>query len=143
VVREIFQENSRIAPVNELNLTCIKALLAFGSDLESVEPKIYDISKHKAFVRGGISSKTLQKNSSGKVILFQFDAGQQLSEHTATVPAVMHFLDGEARVKLGTKIVNAKPGTWIHMEAGALHAIDATTRTTMLLTLFIHPSQSI
>lgn len=111
-------------------------------DSESVETNVIDLSRNKTFVRGGISSKTLQKGTSGKVVLFQFDAGQQLSEHTASVPAAMHFLEGEACVRLGSKTVDAKPGTWIHMDAGTSHAIEAVTPTTMLLTLFTsHPPE--
>lgn len=83
-----------------------------------------------------IVSRTLHHDAHSKVVLFGFAAGQELSEHTATVPAVMHFLAGEAEVSLGPDRVNAGAGTWIRMPAKLPHAIVAKTPVTMLLTMF-------
>ena len=44
----------------------------------------------------GILSRTIYDGADAKVILFGFDTGQELSEHTASRPAVMHFVRGEA-----------------------------------------------
>lgn len=84
---------------------------------------------------GGITSRTIHNDEALKVVLFGFDAGQELSEHTASMPAVMHFLEGEADVTLGDERTAAGPGTWIHMQAGLRHAITAKTPTIMLLSL--------
>ena len=62
-------------------------------------------------------------------------AGQELSEHTASLPAVMHFLSGEADVTLGAEKMAAAAGTWIHMPAGMPHSISAKTPVVMLLLL--------
>ncbi len=83
-----------------------------------------------------IVSRTLYSDEQSKVVLFGFAAGQELSEHTAAVPAVMHFLAGEAEVRLGGETVQATAGTWIRMPARLPHAISARTPTTMLLTMF-------
>jgi quercetin dioxygenase-like cupin family protein len=68
-------------------------------------------------------------------VLFGFAAGQELSEHTASTPAIMHFLKGEADVALGQDKVAASAGTWIHMTARLPHSLLAKTPTTMLLML--------
>ena len=68
-------------------------------------------------------------------VMFGFGAGQELSEHTASKPAVMHFLSGQAEVTLGDQNIAAKPGTWIHMAAGQVHGIVAKAPTVMLLML--------
>jgi len=83
----------------------------------------------------GITSRTIFQDDRLKAVLFGFGAGQELSEHTATKPAIMHFLSGEAEVTLGPQKVAATCGSWIHMPAGMVHAISAKTPTTMLLLL--------
>ena len=74
-----------------------------------------------------------------KVILFGFSAGQELSEHTASSPAIMHFLRGEADVTLGPDKLSACPGTWIHMPAQLPHSIRTKTPAVMLLLLLKLP----
>lgn len=80
-------------------------------------------------------SKTLYQDERLKAVLFGFAAGQELSEHTAAVPAILHFLEGEARLTLGDESQKAGPGTWVHMPARLPHSISATTPTKMLLLL--------
>ncbi len=82
-----------------------------------------------------IISRTIYEDDQVKAILFNFAPHQELSEHTASVPAVVHFLDGEARVVLGEDELDARPGTWIHMPAKQPHSIVARTHLTMLLYL--------
>jgi hypothetical protein len=50
-----------------------------------------------------------------KAVIFGFAHGEELSEHTASMPAVLHFLQGEAKRMLGDEPVEAKPGTWVHL----------------------------
>jgi len=83
----------------------------------------------------GILSRTLYKDGRVKVVLFGFDRGQELSEHTASMPAVLNFVKGRARVTLGKKQVDARAGTWVYMKPGLPHAIVAKTPVVMLLTL--------
>jgi quercetin dioxygenase-like cupin family protein len=83
----------------------------------------------------GTLSKTIFQDERLKVVLFGFAAGQELSEHTASVPAIMHFLTGESDVTLGRDSVVAKAGTWIHMPAKLSHSIRAKTPVVMLLLL--------
>ena len=83
----------------------------------------------------GILSRTLYNDEQVKAVLFGFGAGQELSEHTATMPAVLQFLSGEASLTLGDETLEAKAGTFVHMPAGLRHAIRAQTPTVMLLLL--------
>lgn len=84
---------------------------------------------------GGILSRTIHQDDRLKAVLFGFGAGQELSEHTASTPAVLQFLSGEATVTLGGDTLEARPGTFVHMPAGLQHAIRARTPTVMLLLL--------
>ena len=83
----------------------------------------------------GILSRTLFSDDRLKVVLFGFAQGEELSEHTASMPAVLHFLRGEAKLTLGDDTVEAKPGTWVHMPKGLRHSIQAKTPGVMLLLL--------
>lgn len=85
--------------------------------------------------RDSILSQTFFKNDHLKGILFVFAPGQELSEHTASVPAVVHFLEGEARVILGEEEFRAQPGTWIHLPPRQKHSIYAEGEVRMLLYL--------
>ncbi len=83
----------------------------------------------------GTLSRTILNDERLKAVLFAFSAGQELSEHTAATPAIMHFLDGEAEVTLGDERVSAGAGTWIHMQPHLKHSIRANTAVRMLLLL--------
>ncbi len=82
-----------------------------------------------------IVSRTLYADDDLKVILFGFAPGQELSEHTASMPAVIHILEGSARLTLGGDARSGGPGTWARMPAGMRHSIQAETRLVMLLLL--------
>ena len=82
-----------------------------------------------------IVSRTFYSDQSMKAILFGFAAGQELSEHTASRPAILHFLQGEARLTLGGHAGTAGPGTWVHMPAKLPHSVKAKTPVILLLLL--------
>ena len=82
-----------------------------------------------------ILSRTFYDGDDVRAVLFSFAAGQELSEHTASSPAVIHFLSGDATLTLGGETVDAHAGSWAHMPTGLKHSIHAQTPVTMLLTL--------
>jgi quercetin dioxygenase-like cupin family protein len=84
-----------------------------------------------------ILSRSLYKDPHLQATLFHFARGQQLNEHTASHPAILHFLAGEAALMLGTEQRRAGPGTWVHMSAHLPHSIQAETLLTMLLLLLM------
>ena len=83
----------------------------------------------------GTLSRTLFQDDGVKVVLFGFGTGQELSEHTASVAAIMHFLQGEADVTLGADSMSVGPGAWFHMQPQLPHSIRAKTPVVMLLVL--------
>jgi quercetin dioxygenase-like cupin family protein len=82
-----------------------------------------------------IISRTLFSDDQLKGVLFGFAAGQELSEHTASTPAVIHILEGHGRLTLGDESMEAKPGTWVHMQPNLAHSLFAETTLIMLLLL--------
>jgi quercetin dioxygenase-like cupin family protein len=96
---------------------------------------INDLAKEGQPPDKGILSRTLYSDARLKVVLFGFAQGEELSQHTASMPAVLQFLQGEATVTLGDDGHEAKPGTWVHMPTGLPHSIEAKTPVVMLLML--------
>lgn len=94
-----------------------------------------DLIAEVAIPANGIVSITLQEEPRSKVVLFGFAAGQELSDHTASVPAVVHILSGEATVKLGDDVYDLGPHGWVYMPAHLVHAVRAKTDVVMLLTM--------
>ena len=87
----------------------------------------------------GILSRTLFNDDRLKVVAFGFGQGQELSEHTASMPAVLQVLQGEVTLTLGEDSLEAGPGTWVHMPAGLRHAVRARTPAVLLLLLLKGP----
>jgi hybrid cluster-associated redox disulfide protein len=83
-----------------------------------------------------IVSRTILQDGGLKVIVFGFDAGQTLSEHTASVPAIIHILEGECDITLGDEQhPAAKAGAWMHLPPKMPHSILAKTPMRMLLVM--------
>ena len=88
-----------------------------------------------AYQEGSVVSRQITKADGGNVTLFAFDAGQELSEHTAPFDALVHILDGEAEVRLDGVPYALAAGDAIIMPADIPHALKATTKFKMLLTM--------
>ncbi len=86
-----------------------------------------------------ILSRTVVQNEHMRAILFTFAPGQELSEHTASKPAMLHFLSGEADLKLGGEARQAQANTWVYMQPNLPHSILAKTQVSMLLIMLETP----
>lgn len=89
----------------------------------------------------GILSRTIFDDEHVKIVLFAFAEGEELSEHTASMPANMHFLRGEAHVTLGEDKHQMSAGAWVQMPPGLKHSIQAQTPVVMLLSLIKSESE--
>jgi quercetin dioxygenase-like cupin family protein len=90
----------------------------------------------------GILSQTLYDGDDLRLILFGFAPGEELSEHTAARPAVVHVLGGGGEAVVGGEPHDLRPGTWIHMPARMAHSIRARTPLTMALYLLPEPGEA-
>src|SRR6187397_3666114 len=84
---------------------------------------------------GAVVSRILLKRGGGTVTLFAFDEGQSLSEHTTPFDAIAHVLEGEALVTIAGTPLAVPAGQMVLMPANQPHAVMATTRFKMLLTM--------
>lgn len=81
----------------------------------------------------GILSKPVATDPHLRATLFALSEGQELSEHTTTMEAVLQILEGEADITLGDDAHHVKAGDWIRMSPNLRHSIVATTPLKMLL----------
>ncbi|GAB4269225.1 MAG: cupin domain-containing protein [Deferrisomatales bacterium] len=102
---------------------------------EAPRSEVIRLVDHVPYAEGAIVSKTLVDKKAGTVTLFAFDAGQNLSEHTAPFDAAVQVLDGEATLVVGGKTLRPGAGELVIMPAHVPHSVRAERRFKMLLTL--------
>jgi quercetin dioxygenase-like cupin family protein len=96
---------------------------------------IDDVAESITIQPGAVVSKVIYRDPRIDVTVFGFDAGEGLTEHAASRPAIVQVLAGRLRCTVDGEDTTVVPGTWLHMERGAPHAMVAEEPTTMLLTL--------
>ena len=122
----------------------VKALRLRSSDkrrmnerplIDSTEAKILSLPDETQFVANGIVSRTLLRTPTTRVVLFGFAEGQELSEHTSTAQALIQVLSGSCEFSVDGKPHSLKAGDLLHMPPNVPHAVRATEKFSMLLTL--------
>jgi quercetin dioxygenase-like cupin family protein len=89
----------------------------------------------------GIVSRTIVQTPELRVVLFAFDAGQELTSHTSRRRALVQVLSGACDVFFGGAWHHLESGTLLHLPPGHPHAVRATAGPfTMLLTLGAEPA---
>ncbi|MEN8233701.1 MAG: cupin domain-containing protein [Actinomycetota bacterium] len=83
----------------------------------------------------GTLSRVVFSGGGLRVVLFAFDTDEELTDHTAAVPAIVQVIKGRLRLTLGERTVEVAPGSWVHMEAHLTHAVVALEPSVMILTL--------
>ncbi|MCB1125512.1 MAG: cupin domain-containing protein [Verrucomicrobiae bacterium] len=103
-------------------------LRADASAMISLEPETN-------YAPNGIVSRTLLATPSVRLVLFGFDAGQELTEHTSPHHALVQVLSGGCDFTVDGVVHAMQAGDLLHMAPGAPHAVRARERFSMLLTL--------
>ena len=97
--------------------------------------EILKMAELVAYQDDSVVSRQITKADAGNVTLFAFDKDQELSEHTAPFDALVQVLEGEAEIKISGKPFQLQTGDAIVMPADEPHAVRATQRFKMLLTM--------
>jgi quercetin dioxygenase-like cupin family protein len=100
------------------------------------QPIVADLQAMAQVADQGIVSKSIVENEHHKIVHFTFAPGQELSEHTASVPAAIQILAGRGTVVLDGTTHQASPGKLFYMPAEMRHAVQASEDLVMLLTMF-------
>lgn len=80
-------------------------------------------------------SRTVLRAEGVRIVLFAFDAGQVLTEHTAAVPVLLQVLEGHLRVTADGRDVDLRPGGVVHLGTRLPHAVEAVTATKLALVM--------
>lgn len=80
-------------------------------------------------------SRTVFAGDGVRVVLFAFDAGQVLTEHTAAMPVLLQALDGRLRIGGDGKEAELLPGGLIHLDTRVPHTVVAIEPSRLLLTM--------
>jgi len=94
-----------------------------------------DLAAATSIPAKGILSQTLHNDDLVKVVLFAFAPGEELSAHTAPMPATLHFLEGSGTVTLSGATNAVAPGSFAYLPPNLAHAIVARTGMIMLLVM--------
>lgn len=97
--------------------------------------KVFDVAQMIDYAEGGVVSKELIHNDAGSVTLFSFDAGQQLSEHTAPFDALLQVVEGEMELSVEGKVNVVKAGEAFVIPNGARHSVSAAKPFKMIITM--------
>ena len=85
------------------------------------------------------ASAMLMRAEGVNVVLFAFDEGEGLSEHTATMPVIVQALEGELEITADDKTVTLRPGGMVHFITRLPHAVKALTKAKMVLYMLNRP----
>jgi quercetin dioxygenase-like cupin family protein len=69
----------------------------------------------------------------GPAVVFPFSVGHELSPYTAPMAAVLHFLKGEAELRLGSEKRNVRTGALVHMARGYLMGLSRRPHSSCFL----------
>lgn len=88
-------------------------------------------------------SRTVLKAEGVRVVLFAFDAGQVLTEHTAAMPVLLQALSGRLRITADGRTVDLVPGGLVHFGTRLPHAVEALEPSLLQLVMIdARPSAS-
>ncbi len=80
-------------------------------------------------------SRTVMRAEGMKMVLFAFDTGQELTEHTAAVPVLLQLVEGHMTVTADGRTADLVPGGAIHLGTRLPHALTALAPSKLALVM--------
>lgn len=102
---------------------------------EAGKKEILDAASLVQYKEESIVSKTILDKKCGTITVFAFGQGEGLSEHSAPYDAVVQVLDGEVEIRISGVPHILKRGQMIIMPANKPHALTASKKFKMILTM--------
>lgn len=96
---------------------------------------VLPVSEQVQYMEGQIVSKTLAQSKHNSLTLFAFDKGEEISSHDSEGDAMVLALDGMGKITIDGEDYTLTAGEAIVMPARIPHAVFATERFKMLLTV--------
>jgi len=92
------------------------------------------------FQQTGPFVRVLSDIGTARVVLFAFEAGQQLKEHSTSSQILVQVLRGRITMTAGDASVDGAAGTLLQLEANVRHSISAKTRAVVVVTMTPSPT---
>ena len=86
-------------------------------------------------VEAATTSRVAIDNATARVVVFSFDAGEQLTEHTATVPVVVQLVTGRMRFNVAGTDHELAAGDLVYLPPNEVHALEAHEPSHLALTM--------
>jgi quercetin dioxygenase-like cupin family protein len=86
------------------------------------------------------TSRAVIDNDAARVVLFAFDTGEKLTEHTAAPPVVVQLVRGRLRFEVAGDSHELQPGDVVYLAPGAPHALEALEPSLLSLVLIQTPT---
>lgn len=80
-------------------------------------------------------SRTVLRAEGVRVVLFAFDAGQELTEHTAAMPVLLQVVTGHLQITADGRTEDLRPGAVLHLATREPHAVHAVEPSVLSLTM--------
>ncbi len=100
---------------------------------------VSDLAAEVEIPPDGTLSRVLFREGAVRVVAFAFDQGQELTEHTASVPVIVQVVTGSLTVEVAGERHLLTPYSWLYLEAGEPHSVFADEPSRMLLTMIRTP----
>lgn len=98
---------------------------------------IADLAAEVEIPENGTLSRVIYKDDQVRLVVFGFDTGQELSDHTARHTAIVHAVSGRLELSLDGDTVEVAPGSWVHMPPNLPHAVKALEPSVMVLSMLL------
>lgn len=89
--------------------------------------------------KAGITSRPVFKSDRLRAVIFGFAQDEEMSEHTAAVPAIAQIIEGECTFTLENEAKEMKAGAWVLMDSHLPHSLVAHTPLKLMLYLLREP----
>ncbi|WP_235174464.1 cupin domain-containing protein [Tomitella biformata] len=100
--------------------------------------KMTDVHDLQAAVEPGEDKpgvKRVMVEDGARVVIFNFAAGQELTEHTAAFPILVQSVAGHLQFTADGRTTDLHPGDIAHLSARLPHAVHAVTDATLQLVM--------
>jgi len=100
-----------------------------------VRTVIPDLRTEVEIPRDGTISRKLFEDDRLRLVVFGFDAGQELTEHTSSAEVIVQVVSGSITLTVEGEAQSMTPASWLLLEPRRAHSLRAEEPSIVLLTL--------
>lgn len=86
---------------------------------------VTNVAEELPVTASATTSRALIDNDAVRVVMFAFDTGEQLTEHTASVPVVVQLVRGRMRFAVAGREHELRPADCVYLASKEPHALEA------------------